>query len=475
LNYNNDKKLWSSKEVSKILGVNTESDWYCNNVEIDSRKVKSGSLFLAMPGTKLDGHSFLKDAVKKGAVGLVVKKSYKSSLYNNKLIKVNDVLQSLIIMSKAARKRINNSANIIAITGSSGKTSTKEMMSSAFGALGKIYANPDSYNNHVGVPYSLVNMSKDCQSGIFEIGMNNTNEISKLSKLVKPNIAIVTNISEAHIGNFNSIHEVIKAKSEILNGLQGNGYLIINRDFKYYDKFITYTNKFNNINIVTYGANKKADIYLSKRVIKKKGQKISASAYGKNYDYKINFDGIHQAVNSLAILASLLVLKCNVSKGLKNLSKSFLPQGRGNKYNLVINGYKSVLIDDSYNANPSSVIASLSVLNEIAKNNRKVLILGEMGELGKYSANLHKKLFEYINKFNIGLVIFVGNNTKDLFKISKIKIQAIWSESVDKIIKEDIINLIKPKDYILVKGSRFMRMEQIVKFIRNKYTVKVDK
>ena len=110
-------------------------------------------------------------------------------------------------------------------------------------------------------------------------------------------------------------------KSEILNGLQGNGYLIINRDFKYYDKFITYTNKFNNINIVTYGANKKADIYLSKRVIKKKGQKISALAYGKNYDYKINFDGIHQAVNSLAILASLLVLKCDVSKGLKNLSK----------------------------------------------------------------------------------------------------------------------------------------------------------
>ena len=469
-----DTSIWSSDEVSKVIRNKIESSWYCNALEFDSRKVQPGSIFFAMPGTKFDGHNFIDDAVKSGAVALIVQKSYKSSIYNNKLIKVDDVYKTLILMAQAARKRVNDSANIIAITGSSGKTSAKEMVSSALSTLGLTYSNLGSFNNHVGVPYTLVNMSRNIEFGVFEIGMNNSNEISKLAKLVKPNIAIITNVSEAHIGNFKSIKEVIKAKAEIFEGLTDKGHILINRDFEHYNEIITYSEKLKNINIITYGLNNSSDIYLIERVVSKKGQKITVSAYGKNYTYEINFDGLHQAINSLAVLGVLLILNCDVKKGLNNLYKSTVPIGRGNKYDLLIDEKKSLLIDDSYNANPSSVIASLNMLSEIAVNNRKVLILGEMGELGKHSLLLHKKLYDYLINLNINLVIFVGKNTKNLYNISKNNIECSWSESAEQIIKSDIDKLIKPMDTILVKGSRYMKMEVVVNYLRDKYKIKVN-
>ena len=469
-----DTSIWSSDEVSKVIRNKIESSWYCNALEFDSRKVQPGSIFFAMPGTKFDGHNFIDDAVKSGAIALIVQKSYKSSIYNNKLIKVDDVYKTLILMAQAARKRVNDSAKIIAITGSSGKTSTKEMISSALSTLGLTYSNTGSFNNHVGVPYTLVNMSRNIEFGVFEIGMNNSNEISKLARLVKPNIAIITNVSEAHIGNFKSIKEVIKAKAEIFEGLVDKGYILINRDFEHYNEIITYSEKLKNITTITYGLNNSSDIYLIERVVSKKGQKITVSAYGKNYTYEINFDGLHQAINSLAVLGVLLILKCDVKKGLNNLYKSTVPIGRGNKYDLLIDEKKSLLIDDSYNANPSSVIASLNMLNEIAVNNRKVLILGEMGELGKHSLLLHKKLYNYLINLNINLVIFVGKNTKNLYNISKNNIECYWSESAEQIIKSDIDKLIKPMDTILVKGSRYMKMEVVVNYLRDKYKIKVN-
>ena len=469
-----DTSIWSSDEVSKVIRNKIESSWYCNALEFDSRKVQPGSIFFAMPGTKFDGHNFIDDAVKSGAIALIVQKSYKSSIYNNKLIKVDDVYKTLILMAQAARKRVNDSANIIAITGSSGKTSTKEMISSALSTLGLTYSNTGSFNNHVGVPYTLVNMSRNIEFGVFEIGMNNSNEISKLARLVKPNIAIITNVSEAHIGNFKSIKEVIKAKAEIFEGLVDKGYILINRDFEHYNEIITYSEKLKNITTITYGLDNLSDIYLIERVVSKKGQKITVSAYGKNYTYEINFDGLHQAINSLAVVGVLLILKCDVKKGLNNLYKSTVPIGRGNKYDLLIDEKKSLLIDDSYNANPSSVIASLNMLNEIAVNNRKVLILGEMGELGKHSLLLHKKLYNYLINLNINLVIFVGKNTKNLYNISKNNIECSWSESAEQIIKSDIDKLIKPMDTILVKGSRYMKMEVVVNYLRDKYKIKVN-
>tara|TARA_B110000238_G_C16101399_1_gene428369 strand:- start:45 stop:1472 length:1428 start_codon:yes stop_codon:yes gene_type:complete len=466
--------IWTSDELSKVIGKKIESKWVCNGMEFDSRKVKRGNIFLALPGTKLDGHNFIKDAVQLGAVAVIVNKSYKSKIYNNKLIKVDNVYETLLLIANEARNRVKIATNIIAITGSSGKTSTKEMMKSAFGAVGLTYSSPGSYNNHVGVPYSLANMSSETNFGIFELGMNHSNEISKLSKLVRPNIAIITNVSEAHIGNFNSIKDVIKAKAEIFEGIVSNGNILINRDFEYYHEVISYSKNLKNIKTITYGLNKLSDIFLVKREVVDIGQRITVSAYGKNYTYHINYDGLHQAINSLAVLGVSLIIKSNMQKVINNLEKSLVPIGRGNRHNIIIDGKKSLLIDDSYNANPSSVIASLKSLKEISGKKRKVLILGEMGELGEYSAVLHKNLYNYLISMNINLVIFVGKNTKNLYNLTKSKIECVWEESSENIVKKDIIKLIKPMDTILVKGSRYMKMELIIKYLIDQYKIKVS-
>jgi len=467
-----DNILWSSNEVAEALGQEIGSSWYCTGLEFDSRKVKKGSLFFAFSGKKLDGHNFISDAIKLGAVAVIVHNSFMSEKYNNKLIKVADVYKSLLLLASYARKRINIKCNVIAITGSAGKTSTKEIIKSGLDNIGETYANPDSYNNHVGVPYSLANMSRSSEFGIFEIGMNNANEIRKLSKLVKPNIVIITNVSEAHIGNFKSIKDVIKAKAEIFEGLIENGNILINRDFEYYNEIMEYSKNIKNINILTYGVNNSANICLVNRQIIKGGQIITALVDRKKYKYNINIDGMHQAINSLAVLGVLVITKSNIEKGINNLYKSIIPTGRGNKHNLSIGSQKSLLIDDSYNANPSSVIASLKSLHEIAKNNRKVLILGEMGELGKFSLSLHKNLFSYLISTKINLVIFVGKNTKGLYDVSKSKIECTWAIDSEQVIKTGKMDIIKPMDAILVKGSRYMKMEVIVNYLIAKYKKK---
>ena len=461
--------LWDSNEISNIFKKNIEKDWICNGVEIDSRKVKSGNTFLALPGTKLDGHSFIKDAINLGARSLIIKASSKITEDNLTVIEVDDVYKSLILLAKASRKRINNSKNIIAITGSSGKTSTKEMIGNALSEIGSTYINPASYNNYVGVPYSLANMPRNTDYGVFELGMNNLNEISILSELVQPDIAIITNISEAHIGNFSSVRDIIKAKSEIFDGLRSNGYVLLNNDHTYYKELVQNISKPNNYKIIKYGFNKNADIRLLKRLVENYGQTLIAEAYGKTYKYKINLDGEHQAINSLAVLGVLLISKCNVERGLKKLYKVSLPPGRGRRYNLKVKGQKSVLIDDTYNANLSSMVASLKTLYEIAKSNRKVLFFGEMSELGIFSDDLHKKLYDYLISFNISVIIFVGNKTKSLYKLCNDKIECFWSENTDSLSKEEMSNLIKPKDFILVKGSRDMNMEIIIKYFLDNF------
>jgi len=193
------------------------------------------------------------------------------------------------------------------------------------------------------------------------------------------------------------------------------------------------------------------------------GQKITAEANGNTYKYEISLDGQHQAINSLAVIGSLMLSNCDINKGLSNLNKITLPKGRGAKYHLLIKGEKSILIDDTYNANLGSMIASLHSLNEIAKNNRKVLIFGEMGELGAFSESLHNKLYDYLISLNIGLVVFIGNKTKQLYKLCMTVIECIWIENITDSCEDIIFNLIKPRDCILVKGSRHMKMEIIVK------------
>ena len=474
---NRNEILWSSNELSEILNINISKDLKFYKIEMDSRKIKKDSLFLALEGKKLNGHDFLQDAINYGATGLIVSRSLDTNIYKSHIIKVKDVYESMLLIAKASRNRINNinKSNIIAITGSSGKTSTKEMLKSALSKIANVYANQDSYNNYMGVPYSLINMPKETKYGIFEIGMNHFNEIRPLSKLVSPNIAIITNINDAHIGNFKSLYDLVRAKSEIFEGLNRDGKVVINRDFPSYDKTINIANKLGIRNILSYGINKESDVRIIKREQLLDGQKVMAEAFGKKYIYKINFDGLHQAINSLSVLAILILLKLNIKIGLNSLSSTYLPLGRGNKYILSNKYGKIFLIDDTYNANPSSTKASINFLGEIAKKSRKVVILGEMSELGKHSNSLHLALKECLLKNNIDMIIFVGDKTKGIYNALKENIKCFWKSDSKSLISKNFINLILPNDWILVKGSRSMSMEIIVDHIKQSYPLEGEK
>ena len=472
-----NKILWNSNELSEILNTSISKNLKFNKLEMDSRRIKNGALFLALEGKKLDGHNFVEDAINSGAIGLIVSKNIKNKIYKSHTIKVKNVYESMLLIAKASRNRINSirKSNIIAITGSSGKTSTKEMLKSALSNMANVYANRDSYNNFMGVPYSLINMPKDTKYGIFEIGMNNSNEIRPLSKLVNPNTVIITNITDAHIGNFKSLNDIVKAKSEIFEGLNTEGKVIINRDFSSYNKAIGIANKLGIKNIMSFGNHKESDVRLIKREQLLSGQKIEAEAFGKKYIYKINFDGFHQAINSLSILAILIFFKLNIKIGLNSLFSSYLPLGRGNKYILSNEYGKIFLINDTYNANPSSVKASVNSLNEIAKKSRKVVILGEMGELGDHSDSLHLTLKECLLENNIDMIIFIGDKTKGIYNTLKENIRCFWNKDSKSLISKKFINLILPNDWILVKGSRSMSMEIIVDYIKESYSLKEEK
>ena len=469
MNSNKNTPIWNSKDLAKILNIKILKDVQFNSVEIDSREVKEGSLFIALKGKNFDGHDFIESAIKKGAKGLIISKNIDINTDDIIIFKVKDVYKSIISIALSSIERVKkiDNSKTIAITGSSGKTSTKEMLKTALNSVSKVYANRDSYNNYTGVPYSLINMPSSSEYRVFEIGMNHANEIRPLSNLVNPDIVIITNITDAHIGNFDSEDEIIKAKSEIFEGLNKNGTAIINRDFKGFDKTIDIAKNNGVKKFVTFGSNKNADIKLLKRKQLIDYQKIEAEAFGIKYIYKINFEGVHQAINSLSVLATLILLNLDIKIALNSLSNSILPSGRGNKLVLSHDDGKIVIIDDSYNANPSSVKASINLFSEIAGSNRKILFLGEMSELGTYSKSLHLSLVENIMKNRIDIIIFVGNKTKGIYNLLKNDIKCFWNVNSKSVITSDYIDFILPNDFILVKGSRSMSMEIIVSYIKN--------
>ena len=474
----NTKNLfsWNSIELGKILNLNIVKYFNFSSLEIDSREVKKDSIFIALQGKNFDGHDFIENAIQQGAKGIIISKNIKLNKDDLIIYKVKDVYKSLILIAKASIEKMQKTSNskIIAITGSSGKTSTKEMLRTALNGMSNVYANRDSYNNHIGVPYSLINMPSKSQYGIFEIGMNHFNEIRSLSKLVKPDIVIITNITDAHIGNFESAEDIIKAKSEIFEGLKIGGSAIINRDFKGFDKAINLAKQCGVNNFLTFGINNNSDIKLLNREQTVDFQIIEAVAFGKKYRYKLNFEGIHQAINSLSILAILILLNLNIKIALNSLNNSYLPAGRGNKLILSNKNGKIVLINDTYNANPSSVKASINLFNEIASNNRKILILGEMSELGAHSEQLHLSLIECILKNKIDIIIFVGNKTKDIYNILKDDVKCFWNINSKSVISSSYADLILPNDCILIKGSRSMSMEIIVNYFINKFSNKEE-
>ena len=442
-----DKKKYNYLLNSKLLNkiVKNKKFYKFNGITIDSRDVKKENLFLAIKGKNNDGNNFIAKAIKKGASYIISSKNYKDK--RKKIIKVNNTTTFLNHFAREKRKICK--AKVLAITGSAGKTSLKNLLELLLQKYGSTYASPRSFNNHYGVPLSLSNLNLNHRFGVFEVGMNHSGEINQLSGMINPHLAIITNIAEAHIENFNSIKDIAKTKSEIINNIENKGILILNRD----DKFFNYLNKkakLRNIKVITFGISKKSDVYPITIKQQRKVKQITINVKNEILNLKV------KNINIYNVLASLAVLKV-FSLDLKKTIKVFLRyqplEGRGRVHK--IKRYKKFfyLIDESYNANPFSVKNALISFSKIKKGrSKKYLLLGDMLELGKKSEFYHKELSKLINSSDIDKVFIKGEKTLFTYKyLKKEKRGNILqnNQDVDLILK----NIITNNDYLMIKGS----------------------
>ena len=433
-------KLYLGEELNVVFNSNINNKSFFNKVAIDSREVKNRAIFFAIKGDNDDGHRYVKKVIKnKNNLAVISKK------FNNKrLIRIQNTLEGLRNLASYARQR--SKAKIIAITGSCGKTSLKNLLNISLSKFGKTHSSPKSFNNHFGAPYSLANLNSDNKFGIFELGMSSKGEIDNLVNLVKPNIAIITNIGPAHLENFQNIYGIYKAKAEIMNGIQQNGVIILNRDDKFFNSLKKIANN-KNISILTFGFSK-SDIQ-----IRKNSAKVSFKIKNKIFNFKIKNFNKSYLYNVAATLCVHYFLNHNF-KFLKNNFINFkITEGRGNEKKIKINNKKIILINDSYNSNPMSLNEAIDNFSLRKKSNqRKVLIMGDMLELGKRSKYYHQQAAKILNKTNIDKVYCIGSEVRHTYqKLNRSK-RGMLVKNIS-FLKENIFNLLENNDILLVKSS----------------------
>ena len=431
-------------------------------ISINSKGFNKGKIFFGIKGKKLEGSNFANEALKNGANLAIVQNRRKLS---EKKIIVKSTFELLIKLSQHIRASSN--ASQVAITGSAGKTSLKELLGQCLKKSFSTIFSKNSYNNKFGLPISLINLSKNTTYGIFEIGMDKKGEINYLSKIIKPDVGVITNISYAHAKNFKTLFDIARAKSEIIFNIRKNGTIVLNKDDKFFDFFSKIAKK-KGLDIISFGKNKNSNIRLSKIKKSKKNCNIYINADSRIYNFKINNNLIPYLDN---ILASLAVCKSlNLIDKIKSnfFSNYKIPSGRGNIKKILVGSKKLNIIDESYNSNPLSLNFSIKKFDNLNVNpNKKFMLLGDMLELGKFSKKLHIDAAKDINKAKFKKLFVYGNNIIETFN-------KIRTQKRGKILKSkgDIINIIKNNlnnnDFLMIKGSNSTGLNQITKLIGSK-------
>ena len=464
--YSIKKSNWSNLLAKKVFKNNSLNDVNYSGVSINTKNIKKNNLFFAIRGKKNDGHKFVKEAFKKGAIRSIVS-TKKGQPFSNKIIKVKNTFSSLNDLAKVTRDA--TSAQIIGITGSTGKTTLKNLIGFALKNYGKVYYSPHSYNNKFGVPLSLSNLKSNTEYGVFEIGMDKKGEINNLSKIVKPEIAIITNISEAHIKNFNTLKDIAKAKSEIIDNISKDGNVILNRDDKFF-RFLSNKAKKRGIRVISFSSKQKANISLLESKMIKNYYRLKIIVKNKIFYFNTKYSTNNFISNILACISVLSVLNLDL-KSMKNKFANFsIPNGRGDIKIVKKFQKKFKFIDESYNANPLSMSSAIQNMNYYKRegNIKKLVFLGDMLELGKKSKKLHKKLSIIINKSDIDKVFVYGKHIKETFNLlsrnKKGKVFNNLKEAYDHFNK-----IVHNNDLLMVKGSNATGLNQFSKNIKRGY------
>lgn len=461
--YSPNVKLWTSQEISRAVGGTANADFTCGGVAFDSREIAAGDLFFALKGDQSDGHLYVETAIKNGANGAIVSEAIDSAH-----ILVNDTTAALNDLAHAARARCNGV--IIGVTGSAGKTGTKEALFEALdrSSRGKAHRSVKSYNNHVGVPLSLCRMPCHSEFGIFEMGMNHSGELRELSAIVRPHIAIITTIAPAHIEFFKNEAEIAAAKAEIFEGVVNGGTAIIPYDNPHYEQLKAAATA-QDLKIISFGMSDQADVHAIDIVQSSTGSLITAKICDTSLVYSLSQAGDHWVANSLAVMAAVKVAGGDLASAGLALADMGGLAGRGAQYEIQYKGKNIVMKDESYNANPSSMRVTIAQLGS-HKAKRRVAILGAMGELGDKSQQYHLEIGEHLRNAKIDYAILIGEEMKILAK----ELQS----GVEHRVKYDHCNSsaeamklydqnIQDGDVILVKGSNFLGLGAIVKKLQS--------
>jgi UDP-N-acetylmuramoyl-tripeptide--D-alanyl-D-alanine ligase len=443
-------------------------------ISIDSRTIQPGEAYFAIKGDVHDGHRFVGAALKAGAGVAVIEAAQRGDFPNElPLLIVKDVLEALADLARAARARFKGHA--IAVTGSVGKTSTKEMLRGVFAAQGKTHAAVASFNNHWGVPLTLARCPQDADFGIFEIGMNHAGEITPLVKMVRPHQAIITTVEPVHLEFFSSVEGIADAKAEIFTGLEPGGIALLNRDNPHFERLTLRAKEAGVAHIVTFGADPKADARLIDVSLHATCSAVHASILGHDVTYKLGIPGRHMALNSLAVLGSVQGAKADLAHAALTLSQIAPASGRGVRRKLDVAGGAITLIDESYNANPASMAAALDVLGraELGRGGRRIAVLGDMLELGPNGADLHRGLVDAVNAAKVDSVFCCGPLMKGLWDALSSGKRGGYADGAQAL-ESQVTKAVRAGDVIMVKGSLGSKMKTIVSALERQYPAHDD-
>jgi UDP-N-acetylmuramoyl-tripeptide--D-alanyl-D-alanine ligase len=438
-------------------------------ISIDTRTIKPGEAYFAIRGDVHDGHAFVEAALKAGA-GLAVVESAQRDKFpaDARLLVVEDVLKGLVDLGIAARARLG--ARVIAITGSVGKTSTKEALLRVLEAQGPTHASVASFNNHWGVPLTLARCPQDVSFAIFEIGMNHAGEIEPLVKMVRPHFAVITTVEPVHLEFFAGIEAIAEAKAEIFLGLEPDGVAILNRDNAQFARLQKAAKAAGVARVVSFGADAKADARLLDVALHPTCSAVHASVLGQEVTYKFGVPGRHMAINSLAVLAAASLMGADLALAALTLSQVVPASGRGVRHMLEMPGGEATLIDESYNANPASMAAAINVLGAAAvgPKGRRIAVLGDMLELGPDGARLHAGLLDAVNANLIDLVFCCGPLMRNLWDaLSTGKRGGYAGDAAG--LESQVVAAIRAGDAVMVKGSLGSRMKPIVSALQKRF------
>jgi UDP-N-acetylmuramoyl-tripeptide--D-alanyl-D-alanine ligase len=463
--------LWTTIAMAEAMRASTNGALpeAISGLSIDSRTIAPGEAYFAIKGDVHDGHDFVAAALKAGAALAVVAAAQRDKFASDApLLVVDDVLAGLVALAHAARARLH--AQVIAITGSVGKTSTKEALRRVLDAQGPTHASTASFNNHWGVPLSLARCPASVRFAIFEIGMNHAGEIETLVKMVRPQVAVITTVEPVHLEFFAGIEAIADAKAEIFAGVEPGGAVVLNRDNSQFSRLQQHAEKLSISRIVTFGADNESDARLLEVSLHADRSAVYANILGHDVTYKLGMPGRHMAINSLAVLAAASLAGADLALAALALSQIEPAAGRGARRALEVANGEATLIDESYNANPASMVAALNVLGAaaIGAQGRRIAVLGDMLELGPSSAVLHRGLVDAVTANRIDLVYCCGPLMRNLWDALSTGKRGGYADSADTL-ESQLIGAIRAGDAIMVKGSLGSKMKTIVNALEKRF------